>query len=398
MGNADPNKPTVSFFKTTIIYAIWRCVVEWSFAPLADYVEREWGTVINTAKNATGICLIFAVICFVIGYAWKAHKVEPVIAGYSTTNATLSGQILQLSSDVQRLEGKLENTQRDFGEQVANLKSDYNERLREKDAEIARVTGERDAALIRANQWETAPTTAMSMYMSASNILSEVKSAANQSQMESSKLTNIEERTSDIERLPDGRTMFGGVLAGSPKIVLESVQAGILCVSNRNLLGALHNFQRAVTAYESTSPSGVMIDTSKSLTPDGKRMIYLDAAIAAGALGSNDMANEYAKKADNIAPSWQTKLVLAVSLSQLAVTAYRTNAITNSFKLFQSAVTNLENISKTNKDLLPKTNIAEIYAGAAQAAFRIGKTNEAMKFGFQAAQILGLTNNTPHAP
>ncbi|HTR41432.1 MAG TPA: hypothetical protein VMH87_07420 [Pseudomonadales bacterium] len=404
MGDPDPNSPKIPFFKTTIVYAIWRCIVEWSFAPLANYLEQEWGTVKHIVRNALGICLLLAALFFYFGYLWKGIVIQPLIDDLSITNANLSGQVLQLSNDNQRLQDRLDKSKTDFAEQIAGIKSDYNEKLREKDAENAKLQGQLDAALMRNTQLETTPETVENMYLSSSNMLSQVQITAQQSQARLETLTNIEERTSDIQRLPYGRTMFGGVLAGSPKVVLENVQNGLRCVAQHDLKGGLSYFEKAITAYESTTPSGVSMDNSASLTIYGKKMLYSNAGLAALGLGSNYLAFEYAKKADNISSDWISKTLLVGTAAGLAYIDSTNNNFSNSFELFQVAITNWESIDPTNKTKLAQTSMGQtnmilaLYQGAAVAALNVGRTNDALNYIIKMQNISPVFKFATNAP
>ena len=311
------------------------------------------------------------------------------------SNSFLLGKIYSYEQQITGTQKQLDDSKRDAEAQIISLKLD-----------LQKTTGERDAALNRNSQLELLPSTAVNMFMSTTGAITELTATAKQLQASASQvptkgqISDLDQKTSDIERLPDGRTKFGGVITGSPKVILDALTAGIQSLTNKDVSTALIYFQRAISAFEATTTSGVMIDTSKSLTPTGKSALYWYAGVSAQALGSNNVANEYAEKADKECSTPQTKLLLVTTLANQGLDSFAKGLFTNSFEFYQEAITNYESIVITNRNsnVINDTNILRLYGGATQVAFRIGKTNEAIRFGNIAAELFGKLTNHTNAP
>ena len=150
---------------------------------------------------------------------------------------------------------------------------------------------------------------------------------------------------------------------------------------------------------------GVMIDTSSNLTIIGKACLYAFAGELAQRMESNSLAIEYLKKGNEYAyqavkenPTAQAKNFLIGTLADLGVVFFKENDFTNSFDSYNAAITNYESKKFSTDLLIDKTKLLSIYSTAVLAAFRSGKTNEALAFGNKANENLGKINNSKNAP
>jgi len=135
-------------------------------------------------------------------------------------------------------------------------------------------------------------------------------------------LRDLDQRTSDIEKLPDGRTRFGSVISGSQKVIFEAFQAGVQSLTNQDFRGALEQFTRAIDAIQ-PEPSGLQIRSDVTLTAEGMEQLYRLASISAQMLGSNTMANTFAEKAVQTHPTSMNRALLATTLANLGLETLR---------------------------------------------------------------------------
>lgn len=321
----------------------------------------------------------------------------------SSSNAYLNGVIDGNKSTVQSLQKELEDNRRDAQTASLNSKTDLNEANRQRDVALQRLdyfeSNPEKLSNIYSNIFAHTPTNFQQVDLmfaqfnaALSNNITEIETTAKQfqqnaslSQFPTGQIADLDQKTEDLEKLPDGRTMFGGVLAGTPKVILELFNSAARSYSSSDFNTALISSQKAIKALDSSAPTGVFIDTSTRMSPHGEKLLYLLAASSAIRLGSNNIANEYAKRADKIEPDAQTKCLVASTLGNLAIGEFAKNNITNSFKLYQEAIANYESITNYNESMSDVGNLLILYAGAANAAFHIGKMDEGIRFATKAS-------------
>src|SRR5580704_9029008 len=88
-----PKRKAKRGFKSGIIYAVYRSVVEGNFAPIANYLEGKWKFVKIVATFAPGLFLLFAAIGGSIGYLIKDHFASEQIITLTGSNGLLQGQM-----------------------------------------------------------------------------------------------------------------------------------------------------------------------------------------------------------------------------------------------------------------------------------------------------------------
>lgn len=126
----------------------------------------------------------------------------------------------------------------------------------------------------------------------------------------------MDQRTSGIEKLPDGRTKLGHFVTGHPSIVIEEHEAAVKYYQKGDLTNSLKHSQNAIKAYEETKKIKYSISTG-DLNPAGIEVIYRLAAISAQRLLKNELAYQYSKKAVEADGSSQNKALLSTTLANL---------------------------------------------------------------------------------
>jgi hypothetical protein len=124
-----------------IFWAIADSIADQSATPLLQYVKAA----LPHLKNVLDVLVLIAVValaggCFIRGCV------------ASTREGFLNGRLDEKGQRIADLEAQQQKAQQQYNVTITQLKIDYNERIREKDAEIARVTSERDNALMRERQ------------------------------------------------------------------------------------------------------------------------------------------------------------------------------------------------------------------------------------------------------
>ncbi|HVU07745.1 MAG TPA: hypothetical protein VHG89_04290 [Verrucomicrobiae bacterium] len=375
-----------------------------------------------------GVAMKWAVAIFLVSFLISTFCVAPFlkyteknndyegsiksINFLTQSNAFLNGQIQGQSNLVNVLQKQIEDTKRDNETALLNLKTDLNEANRQRDVTLQRLdffeANPDKLFQIYSNIFIHTPTNFEQIDLLLSRYNSTLSKNLAEIETEASEIkSNATNQFSDlgIEKLPDGRTKFGGVVTGSPRIIMAAMEAGRQNALSNDFSAALPNFQKAITAFESTKSSGAMIDTSRNLTTFGKSLMYSYAGVSAMKLGSNSLAIEYQKKSSEYAiqaekenPEIREKLMLISTFADLGIAYMDVNDFTNSFESFNAAITNYESLGSSNNLEISKTNVLRLYGSATLAAVRSGKTNEAFALEKKTEEIFNeITNSAnPH--
>jgi tetratricopeptide (TPR) repeat protein len=129
-------------------------------------------------------------------------------------------------------------------------------------------------------------------------------------------LKDLDQRTSGIEKLPDGRTKLGHFVSGQPRIVIEEHDAAAHFFKQQNYVKALSHSQNAINAYEETNKKSFSMSTG-GLTKEGVAMIYRLAALSAQRLDKRQLAYQYAKKSIEEENNAQNMALLSTTLANL---------------------------------------------------------------------------------
>jgi tetratricopeptide (TPR) repeat protein len=128
-------------------------------------------------------------------------------------------------------------------------------------------------------------------------------------------LRDLDERTSGIEKLPDGRTMLGGVVAGTPRVVIEAFNAGLHSYTNQDYRGALEHLTNAVASMRAAEAKAGTnyVGLGDRIKPEGQATLYSLVADSAHKLGETVLANKFAEMAYQLDPSAQNQMLLGAT-------------------------------------------------------------------------------------
>jgi tetratricopeptide (TPR) repeat protein len=199
-------------------------------------------------------------------------------------------------------------------------------------------------------------------------------------------LRDLDQRTSDVEKLPDGRTKFGTVITGQPKAVIEAFGLAVQSYTNRDYARALNQARTGIEAFEASTVEGSLV--SGEITPNAKGILYRIAGHSAQCLGSNILANQYAEKAVVVDPIKESRLLLATTLANLGSEKLRESNGPVSLNFFSKAIDayeasrNIEN-NQTGSSITIDGN--RIYSSAFTTAWSLGSNALALEFAEKAA-------------
>jgi tetratricopeptide (TPR) repeat protein len=190
-------------------------------------------------------------------------------------------------------------------------------------------------------------------------------------------LRDLDERTSGLQKLPDGRTLLGNVVAGTPKAVIEAFNAGLHCFTNGDFAGALEHLTNAVAVIRSTDAQmgKDAVELGTKVTPKGKAILFSMVANSAQQLGKVGLANDFAKMAVQFNPSAQNQALLALTLQEIGRESLTKGDLDTAFERSTNAIAMwLEGSKVPRADgfLLSSNDIANMHGLLADALFRIG--------------------------
>jgi tetratricopeptide (TPR) repeat protein len=131
-----------------------------------------------------------------------------------------------------------------------------------------------------------------------------------------SALKDLDQRTSGIEKLPDGRTKLGHFVSGHPSIVIQEHEEAVHYFRDRDYEHALERSQNAINAYEDTKKVKYSLSTG-DLEPQAIGTIYRLAAMSAQRFSRSQLAHNYAEKAANAHSSSANKALLSTTFANL---------------------------------------------------------------------------------
>jgi len=124
-------------------------------------------------------------------------------------------------------------------------------------------------------------------------------------------LRDLDQRTSGIEKLPDGRTRVGRIITGYPTIVIEEHNTAANLFKKGDFTGALKYSQRAIEKYEESQQDASIQD---NLNKSDTATMYYVGAMSAHQLKKHEQAYEWADKANNIMSNSDRTVLLAATL------------------------------------------------------------------------------------
>lgn len=146
-------------------------------------------------------------------------------------------------------------------------------------------------------------------------------------------LKDLDEKTSTIEILPDGRTQFGGYVSGEPSKVIGEHNASSKAFNLGDYVASLQHSQNAIKLYNDANKmiSGSVIMTS-GLSLKALAKIYMLAGISAQRLDKKDLAYQYAKESVEYESNLENNGLLATSLATLERYAEAMNCVEEALK------------------------------------------------------------------
>ena len=119
-------------------------------------------------------------------------------------------------------------------------------------------------------------------------------------------LTDLDQRTSAISKLPDGRTMMGGFIGGEPRIPIEEHQAAVKAFNEKDYSNAFEHSKHAIEAYEATKKVERAASTGDLISEFVAKLYYLGSILAA-ANKQLETACDWIKSADTASPKPEYK-------------------------------------------------------------------------------------------
>lgn len=130
-------------------------------------------------------------------------------------------------------------------------------------------------------------------------------------------LKDLDERTSALKKLPDGRTKFSNIIGGNPTIVADENNLAIELFNSGNYTGAFMHSQNAIRLYEDSKKEDASAFYTMYFTGGEVSKLYNSGRLISQKLGNHSLAYEYAKKADEADSSPSNKEQLAITLYNL---------------------------------------------------------------------------------
>jgi hypothetical protein len=221
-------------------------------------------------------------------------------------------------------------------------------------------------------------------------------------------LSGLDDKTTDIETLPDGRTVIGGaIVTTKPRVILEKANAGGASFVNGDYAAAFERFKEVIYYFEnppSPAAEGYALQIGQNYFPDQmKAYLYGMAAQSAMSLGSNSVAISYAEKAVNTYSVARNLLILwncqmAFAFECLRNKNYKLgfDYLTKAVNTFESAktagndivgimtITNANGAIETKTggaaDMVPDRQVSQMYFVASLAAFETSSNSLAREY------------------
>ncbi len=138
-----------------------------------------------------------------------------------------------------------------------------------------------------------------------------VDALTEQNRMAEEKLKKLAEKTSEVVRLPDGRTKVGKIITGKPSLLFEKFQKAVVSYQKKDFKRAFDDFSECVKIYEESREQELdAVMVSGTLTQESLNKLYYIAALTAQNIGKYDTSLTWAKKAVDIKPTPKDKALL----------------------------------------------------------------------------------------
>jgi tetratricopeptide (TPR) repeat protein len=128
-------------------------------------------------------------------------------------------------------------------------------------------------------------------------------------------LKDLDQRTSGIEKLPDGRTKFGNFVTGTPTILLGEHNASIREFKQHNFQAAFEHSKRAIELFEQfANIPGIK---TGELSNENAAKLYYQGSLSAYRANMKDLAREWIQKAIDKHKTIEKEKLLVVILIDL---------------------------------------------------------------------------------
>ncbi|MDP6923897.1 MAG: hypothetical protein R2568_02440 [Candidatus Scalindua sp.] len=136
-----------------------------------------------------------------------------------------------------------------------------------------------------------------------------------QNEVADRKLKELAERTSEVVRLPDGRTKFGNIITGAPSALQKKMDAGLAAYRQNDFSAAHVEFAECIRLYEeSKDQEGNVAMISGRVNVDAVATVSALAAETALRTENHDSALKYARKSVALTSTPEREALLAVCL------------------------------------------------------------------------------------
>ena len=139
-----------------------------------------------------------------------------------------------------------------------------------------------------------------------------------QNKIAEEKLQSITEKTSQIKKLPDGRSMFGNYISGQPDVLLSECNLMLGRYAKKEFEKAFDSANKAIELYEASELAlrgvGAVIVTGGSINIEGVATLYGVGAELAQRNGKPDLALKWSRKAVATIPTPQNRALLVTTL------------------------------------------------------------------------------------
>ncbi len=133
-------------------------------------------------------------------------------------------------------------------------------------------------------------------------------------------LEDLDQRTSGIKRLPDGRSKIGEIISGTPSIAIESHNKAIEFLRKKDFSTAFQHSKHAIEAYETSQQVISSMPTKISISTPNRSTIaklYYVGARSANRVKEHTLALKWADKANKTESNLERLSLYGIALFNL---------------------------------------------------------------------------------
>jgi hypothetical protein len=204
-------------------------------------------------------------------------------------------------------------------------------------------------------------------------------------------LRDLDQRTADIEKLPDGRTKFGQLVTGMPRVVIQAYESGFQRLTNREFATALESFTNAISAIDESDKkaTGVALFSGGSVPVEARAQIAIWAVQCAQELRLWDVAIIYSRKAVAAFNSGPAGEFLATSFANDGIQKLVEGDLHAAFDRFTNSISAYQSSTLApgqHGAVLSTNQAARIFRQAGTVAQLLGWNAQADEFANKAVQ------------